>query len=300
MTILVMGQSSDEHAVHMVDALKNAGADVALFDTSLFPTQTSINWVPQQFNGTLTLPDGHDIALSDIKSVYWRTINKIKLPETNQEATFLANRDCMSTLRTLFRGTPARWVNSWENFEHHKEKPLQLATAHQLGITIPESLISNNAQQIIEFVGRLGKAIYKPVYGGAHTDFVSPQMLQLERLKKVLAISPVTIQAFIEGTNIRTYVIGDKIFSAEIRSGAVDFRQDSNHELIPMDLPEEITRQSFAVTQAFDMQWTAIDWRRDNSGVYHFLEANPSPMFIHFERVTGLPITQTLVELMMD
>jgi hypothetical protein len=31
-----------------------------------------------------------------------------------------------------------------------------------------------------------------------------------------------------------------------------------------------------------------------------FLEANPSPMFLHFEEKTGFPITQQLVKLLMN
>ena len=109
-----------------------------------------------------------------------------------------------------------------------------------------------------------------------------------------------TIQEFIAGTNIRTYVIGDNIFTAEIRSDSVDFREDNNAELISITLPEEIKQQSFAITNALDMQWTAIDWRRDHKGNYYFLEANPSPMFIYFEKQTDHPITRTLVELLMS
>jgi D-alanine-D-alanine ligase-like ATP-grasp enzyme len=47
------------------------------------------------------------------------------------------------------------------------------------------------------------------------------------------------------------------------------------------------------------LEWTAIDWRLKPTGEYVFLEANPSPMFIHFERQTNFPITQKLVNLLM-
>jgi glutathione synthase/RimK-type ligase-like ATP-grasp enzyme len=47
------------------------------------------------------------------------------------------------------------------------------------------------------------------------------------------------------------------------------------------------------------LEWTAIDWRVKPTGEYVFLEANPSPMFIHFERQTGFPITEKLVNLLM-
>ena len=57
-----------------------------------------------------------------------------------------------------------------------------------------------------------------------------------------------------------------------------------------------IQQQSLAITKAFHLEWTAIDWRLKSTGEYVFLEANPSPMFIHFERQTGFPITQKLLK----
>ena len=54
-----------------------------------------------------------------------------------------------------------------------------------------------------------------------------------------------------------------------------------------------------AITKVLMLEWTAIDWRLQPTGEYIFLEANPSPMFLHFERQTGFPITQKLVNLLM-
>ena len=109
-----------------------------------------------------------------------------------------------------------------------------------------------------------------------------------------------TIQEYIPGTNIRTYAIADSVYSAEIRSSSVDFREDLGAELIPIELPESIQKQSLAIAKSFMLEWTAIDWRVKPTGEYVFLEANPSPMFIHFERQTGFPITEKLVSLLMN
>ena len=45
--------------------------------------------------------------------------------------------------------------------------------------------------------------------------------------------------------------------------------------------------------------WTGIDLRLTPEGRYVFLEANPSPMFLGFERQTGLPITDNLAALLV-
>jgi D-alanine-D-alanine ligase-like ATP-grasp enzyme len=41
-----------------------------------------------------------------------------------------------------------------------------------------------------------------------------------------------------------------------------------------------------------------MDFRLTADGRYVFLEANPSPMFLGFEKATGLPLTEALVKLL--
>ncbi len=140
--------------------------------------------------------------------------------------------------------------------------------------------------------------IFKPVYGGAHAKFLNQEYLTEERLKLALKTAPITLQEYIHGTNIRTYCIGKKIYSAEIRSNSLDFREDINARLIPLELPAEIEEQSFKIAAALGLKWTAIDWRLTPAGEYFFLEANPSPMFIHFEQETNYPITSAIIDLL--
>ena len=93
-------------------------------------------------------------------------------------------------------------------------------------------------------------------------------------------------------------IIGKRIYSAEIRSQSLDFRTDKNAQLIPLELPEEIQQQSFKIAAALELKWTAIDWRLTPAGKYFFLEANPSPMFVHFEQQTNYPITEAIINLL--
>ncbi|TAG94251.1 MAG: hypothetical protein EAZ09_11765 [Oscillatoriales cyanobacterium] len=300
MNILILGDASDAHAAHIKDALSQVGAEVNYLDTCLFPRQLRLSWQPDTLEGCLTLPGGTQLNFQDIHSVFWRNFSGVSvtpLKDTNQQQVAL--NDSMSVVRTLMQACPARWINSWQAYQFHKEKPLQLSKAKQIGVTIPATLISNNPEQVREFVQSQNKVIFKPVYGGAHTKLVTEAHLEPHRLNLALSVSPVTIQEYIPGTNIRSYVIGESVYSAEIRSESVDFREDLNSELIVRDLPESVHQQCLAILKAFMLEWTAIDWRVKPTGEYVFLEANPSPMFRHFERQTGFPITQKLVNMLM-
>jgi hypothetical protein len=299
MKFLILGQSDDLHAAHIYEALSQAGAPVNYLDTRLFPTQIKMSWQPDIELGYLTLPGNIFLNLKEIKSVFWRSLGEVYIPHLkNSEQQKVAWGDAMSLVRSLIQLCPARWINSWQAYQFHKEKPRQLTLAKQLGIPIPLTLIGNDSQKILDFARTGKKFIFKPVYGGATTELITPAHLERERLDQVLRISPVTIQEYIPGTNIRTYVIGDAVYSAEIRSPALDFREDTEAQIIPIDTPLSVANQSRAIARGFMMEWTAIDWRLKPTGEYIFLEANPSPMFIHFENQTGYPITQKIIQLL--
>ncbi|MBE9166116.1 hypothetical protein IQ238_00730 [Pleurocapsales cyanobacterium LEGE 06147] len=300
MNILILGNALDAHATHLHDALMQAGAIADYLDTRKFPTQIGISWEPNNQMGWLNLSSERHWQFQDIKSVFWRSFHGVGIPslkDSHQQQ--VAFNDAMSAVRMLMQTGPARWVNSWQAYQFHKEKPLQLRQVQLLGVKIPPTLISNDPEQIIRFAQSHQQVISKPVYGGAHARILTDSHLEPKRLKLALSIAPITLQQYIPGTNIRSYVIADSVYAAEIRSNSLDFREDSETQLLPVDLPAVIQRQCLAIAQALHLEWTAIDWRKTPVGEYVFLEANPSPMFIHFEQQTGFPITEKLVKLLM-
>jgi len=301
MNILILGSAEDAHATHLKHALEERGVEVEYWDTQAFPTQMKLSWQPDTGSGCLCWPEGKTIPLLEIHSIFWRSFTGVwipLLPDAKQHQ--VAYNDAMSVVRSLLQYCPAHCVNTWQAYQFHQEKPLQLAKAKELGVLIPATLVSNDPKQVCEFAQTYQPSIFKPVYGGAYTQWVTAHHLQAERLNLALRMAPVTIQEYIPGTNIRVYVVNGYIYAAEIRSSSLDFRVDPSAQLIPLQLPHAIEQQCLTIAQAFFLEWTAIDWRVKPTGEYVFLEANPSPMFLHFEQQTGFPITQKLVELLIQ
>ncbi len=296
--IAILGDTEDFHAVHLHTQLQHAGEHPFIVDFRRYPDTMTINWDPVGNCGELG-QDGDTIAFEDIKSVYWRSLN---LPDNAKlagaENWVIAQMDSLSMIKAFLREPAIHWVNGCDAYEFHRCKPRQLSLAKQIGALIPPTLTSNDAVQIRQFARRLPAAIFKPVQGGAHTERLTDEMLEMERLQSVLALSPVTVQEYIPGTNIRTYVLGNQVYSAEIISDSTDFREDEAARVEPITTSDAVRKLSLEITSRFGMQWTAIDWRRNPAGNYYFLEANPSPMFYHFERCTDFPITRALMDLL--
>ena len=299
MNILILGSEEDIHAAHLKKSLIEKGITVDYLDTRLFPSKLKISWQPVTHTGYLRFSDGRKWNLTDINKIFWRTFAGVNVPKlTDPYQEKIAVNDSIGLLRSFMRCTPEKWVNGWDAYQFHKEKPLQLSLANKIGVTIPATIITNDTDEILEFSQTFRDVIFKPVYGGSHTQFLTKEHLEIERMNLALSISPVTLQEFIPGTNIRSYVIGEKVYSAEIRSGSLDFREDRQAKLIYLETPEDMKRQCLAITKAFGLKWTGIDWRLKPNGEFIFLEANFSPMFINFERQTGCPITNNLIELL--
>ena len=304
MAYIVIGQLHDEHALKILNKLKARNVDAYLLQSHDFPNKVKFSFSPNDGDGSLTLSCGTLINLSDIKAVFWRSFSGVSDEETR--ATFmteqgLAAKDSMACLRTWFylkNGT--KWVNGWEAFQHHQEKPYQLQKIKNLGVKIPQTYVGNNIEDIKLAYKNLEQSIFKPVFGGAHTEILTESHLEAGRVEAALAKSPITVQEFIAGTNIRTYVIGERVISIELKSELADFRVDDDAKLVVTDTPELIKNQAIEITKELYLNWTAIDWRRDKSGEYYFLEANPSPMFIGFEKQSGISMSDYIVDYMLE
>ncbi|WJG09862.1 hypothetical protein [Aliiglaciecola sp. LCG003] len=295
---IILGASNDCHALHMLKACQLSGIEADLFDTAKFPDNHCISWDPYKESGSLCLETA-EYSFADIRSVFWSTINQPLLGQgTHTPINQIAQNDSNSLLRTFLEDKRIRWVNSWQVFDGHKVKPRQLSIAAKSGASIPETYIGNHPERIRDFYQQFSQVLFKPVYGGAHAALVNSDLIEPERLRRVLRYAPVTLQRYISGTNIRTFVIDKHVYSAEIISEKVDFRLEAEAQHLPIKTPSHIAKLARVITERLGMAWSAIDWRRDSTGSYFFLEANPSPMFIHFERLTGYPITGDLLALL--
>jgi glutathione synthase/RimK-type ligase-like ATP-grasp enzyme len=204
-----------------------------------------------------------------------------------------------SAIGSFCRVLDCPWVNPWESVEMHKYKGYQLQLLNQAGIRVPETLITNDPDELIAFYERLNKqVIFKPVRGWAHTTLLKDEDLTSERLK-TLANSPVKLQEFIPGTDIRAYLVGNEMFAMEIHSTTLDFREDDEAKRVPITLPDEVLTDCKRLADVLKLVFTGIDLRRTPEGEYVFFEGNPTPVFILDEQLSGYPISDRIIDLLV-
>lgn len=306
MTVMIIGAAEEAHAAFIYEKIRARGAQAFYMDTRRFPSRMRLSLRVGQADALGELTDGETrIPLADIQSVYWRYHLGLELPDVKEPFLLeMAHREIESTLGSLFRILPCRWVNSPEAVAMHAYKTYQLKLLHERNIRIPKTLVTNDPDAVIAFYEELrGQVIFKPVRGGAHTAKMSRDDLKSDRLKE-LSKAPVQFQELIEGVDVRAYLVDDDVFAGEIRSRDVDgktldFRADPDAEIVPVDLPEPVVSDCRTVAKTLNLLFTGIDIRRTPEGEHVFLEGNPAPMFMHFERRSGYPISDRLVNLLL-
>ena len=272
MTTVIFGQPDDEHVITVAKKLNNP---IILDDKTIEYDVTitaGVHSLPALFvNDELVTPT----------SVYWRNLDLYPF-ETEHFPNDVAH---FKLFLEAFKN--ANMVNPLNSFIDHYTKLDQL---RKLPFSIPPSLITNRYEDAENFASNYSKTVVKPIAGGAY----------LQDFTQVNAFfEPMMVQEFIEGENIRTFVFGDKVLSAVAISELDDFRLDDNLMYKPIQLTSHEENIARKIAFKLDYKWTAIDWiRRD--GNFFFLEANFSPMFLYFEEQTGYPITDLLVDLLIQ
>ncbi|MCM8773315.1 MAG: ATP-grasp domain-containing protein [Candidatus Omnitrophica bacterium] len=304
MRIGIVGAEYEAHTVHMREVLENRRVEVLIIDTVLFPEEATISLIEDEvkYQGESI----EDISTFYVRSVFFshppydleeqRKIKKIDLD--GWYADYMGERERQSLLASWLKSATLkgkRVINPIESFDLHYLKAYQLALLRKNNIPVPLTLVTNDSEELKKFQKEVGQLVYKPVAGGAGCKMMIEEDWQEERLK-LLRNAPVLFQEYIEGENIRVYVIDNKIVSSGIiHTREVDYR---GHEeaIEKIKLPTDIENMCIKAKEICGMKFTGIDLKRKPNKEFVLIECNPSPMFIGFQEVTGDPIDERLAD----
>ena len=130
----------------------------------------------------------------------------------------------------------------------------------------------------------------------------------LEKESDSIRLAPCLFQEYIpKRIEIRVTVLKDKIFPIAIFSQSsektsIDWRRYDleNTPHMPYDLPKDIENKCFKLMKESKLIFGAIDLILTPTGKYIFLDINPNGQWLWLEKLTGVPITSSLVKLLVD
>jgi len=173
-------------------------------------------------------------------------------------------------------------------------KPLHMRNLQALGLQVPDWIVTNDAAEAVEFArASADGAIYKACSGlRCQVRRVDHELFT--RLRA--GTTPVLLQRFVPGYDVRVHTVGSRSFAARIDSEDIDYRFGTPVSYARVDLPPEIAGKCEKAVGALGLVIGGIDFRVGADGGWWCLEVNPVPTFLPYEIGAGLPIAQAIVE----
>lgn len=324
MQLLIYSCQDDLHVDAVIRNLASRRPDIGVIrvnsDNLATNTEFCFHWssVGEFRKRTLRLVDS-GVSSSDVAVIWYR---KPGIPNHHPALVDPNAQQCSSTeYRELLRALPglfpsATWVNDYWQMQRYSIKANQISIARHAGLSIPETVISNDIDVIRDLAKRHGEIIVKPLaYTGfvinerQYSCFTSPLTLSdLAQFRKIdLDFAPAIFQQRINKVQeLRVTVIGSEVYACEIQTlphtlENIDWRIDGivdlPHRIV--DIPQQIADSCIQVLDLMHLRFGAFDIIKDDSDTYYFLEVNPNGQYYWIELLTGAPLTEAMTSLII-
>ncbi len=205
------------------------------------------------------------------------------------------------------------WVNHPHANDAMESKIRQLHLAQSEGFVIPETVITNDPDEVRSLLERssrriVAKALYSPLIEEPDQDyFVFTQMLNdLPRQVEEIRLAPLVVQrALSPKVDYRVTVVGDTAFPVRITLGSsaadqIDWRTvKEDIDFTSCELPRSLVDRCIAYVSKAGLAFGAIDLV-EHSGEFYFLEINPNGEWGWLQKPHNIPIAETLCDLLVQ
>lgn len=254
--------------------------------------------------GTLTY-QGRTHPLTEISGVYLRLVDDEVLPEFQQipadDPLRMHTRRLIHHLSVWAEWSGCRLVNSMSAMASNNSKPYQAQFIQQHGFLTPDTLITNNPDQVTDFCERHeNRVIYKSISGVRSIVQAWNPRTDAEKLA-LIRHCPVQFQEQVAGFDVRVHVIGELVLATRITAQATDYRYalqqtGESATLAPYELEADIATNCVSLSQALGLNFSGIDLRICPTGEVYCFEVNPCPAYTYYESYTDQPIAAWLAE----
>ena len=315
--ILVLATQQDEHARAVIAEITALGGNAALLDLAEFPQRLhmSLRYAESSRRFTFFSPDGDRsepaFDLAECRSIWWRRPQQPVISDDIRDPThqLFATNEAHEALAGLWYAVDAFWINDPARDQLAHRKVYQLRVAQDVGLRIPQTLITSDPEAAREFIAdRRGDAVVFKAFSALPDEWRETRLLGREEVDMLSNVryAPVIFQEYIDATyDLRVTVVGDRIFPAAIHSQEtsykVDFRMDmANAKVEAVDLPARVEKKLHALMDRLGLVYGAIDMRLTPSGEYVFLEINPAGQWLFVEQHTRQPIAAEIARLLVE
>lgn len=289
MRVLLVGAREREEIERLELRLEERGAQALVCD----PRQAELRldsggeWI-----------DGVDLAR--VRAAY---VADLGLPATVDgagvwsEEALRASQTHLVLWETLLERLAARGrvVNPPRTWDLHGLKPFECRAYARADLPAPRTRAATRVEDLAALGASDGGWITKGLVGGyGYTEAFDPeQPAPVEGARLV--------QQRVSGENVRAYVAGGRVVGAGrlVSSDEHDSRRGTRR-VRRVDLPAPAERTALSAVALWGMEFAAVDLMLDDEGRWWLLECNSAPFFVEFERLTGVPVSGALADLLVE
>ena len=321
MNILIITWSGDNQTFDLVaNAIEAKGGTVYRFDTDLYPTSLMMSATYIENERRLKLKGPNlDVDLNTIDAIWYRRSRLgNEIPRDLEKQLYDASlKESRLTYKGMIASLGKFSIDPYHKISHTENKQLQLQIAADIGLEIPKTLITNDAEEVKAFHKEIQAPLITKmqhsfaVYEDGKENVVFTNVLTEDDFDDLegLEICPMTFQEKIEKkVELRVTIVGDQVFTASIDSSATDraktdWRRDG---LLLIDtwekypLPKDIEKKMLKVMDRLGLNYGAADIIVTPDDRYIFLEVNPSGEFFWLDQLFDGEISQALADVLLD
>lgn len=302
MAILLLGSKNDAHIKAVHHALSQQ--DVSHHTVDIYKDMSAFDYVNEDAQTVLYFK-GAKLSVND--SLFWRSPIQNNTPDEAFSIKEMCDQqEVWNYLLPMDSIAGLRCINPMYASFQMENKILQHKLANQVGLTMPQSLISSNRQRIFNFASQRGECIEKSLgmVWDEHGKPSSTRQLKLDDLS-VTANMPRIFQTMINRkVEIRVYIVGDKVIPVAIHvtdqhAHKPDWRLAvQSYELC--SISKTLTDKLVEYQRRAKLFYAAYDIIVDRSNNEYFLECNPSGNWVFLPMAISSKITDAISHVLTE
>jgi hypothetical protein len=316
--ILIISDKNDVHTIKVEDCLTAASIKYMRFNLDVVSLkQTIVSFTG--FEWDIECPNGK-FKTSEV-TVIWnrRTYVELLLDEIDETSVEFKiwKGEWNKTLLGIYSSLESKtWLNFYRDAYYAENKFRQFSVALAVNLKTPTFICSNDINILKSFfddskekvIKYLNQDFYKVTDGSYKGIYVNKILKKDLGTFQKIGENPIILQNYIQKKfEVRYTIVGQEHFvcridSQESKIANIDWRRydlaNTPHSIIKPPKDVEKSVRKFMI--AFNLNYGALDFIVTESGIWYFLELNSMGQFLWIEDLTGLKISNSIANWLIN
>ncbi|MCW3161537.1 MvdC/MvdD family ATP grasp protein [Chryseobacterium oryctis] len=320
--ILIITHTADNFSIEKVtEYIAQNECEVIRFDVDLYPLNNKLTTSFQngKWETFLETTDAKH-RLDDISAVWYRrayNIGRGLKDELEPKFYGAAMGEIRNTLFGFLESIDVYSLGKPSVYRRLDSKEEQLKIADKIGLKVPETCITNSADEAKKFILKHKNVVAKmqtgfAIYEDGVENVVFTNVVNEEKLDELdsLLYCPMQFQKMIEKKReFRVTVVGRDVFAFEIDSqqfdeAKVDWRKDGVNLIDKWkqtQLPKDVEDKVLELLDVYNVDYGALDIIVSPQDEYYFIEINAAGEFFWLDNLTeGNLISKSIADVLCD